>query len=435
MIEAVGHENLPAYFHAIGRALRPGGKAAIQAICTPDDRYDAYCRSSDFIREHIFPGGHLPCVGAMVDAAVGSGLSLSGLKDIGPHYATTLRAWRQAWEARKGDALALGYDATFWRKYRFYFAYCEAGFDAHYIHNFQVTWTKTEATSKEMDLQPHAEQQAPDNTRIDPSLQGQIVQSVYFFLAGVVVSKRHLLLLGPAACFLFGVLRMGLAWIASRCLPSFRVMSPEAKAWWSADLVHLLFGLMAAVAAVSYLVASGGRALDLDWRAEEAGLKVAADAIVCISAGFCAFFLWTIILHRLYKQSPLSLLHFTILLSWTTAAAFKSEHTPFLACLLISQLHSSFCILNRLLGLLQSRRPQLQRNLQRLQLITLPICCLIPQSAALSSILLHRASFRHQAYFYFAVAGMLWMLLMSCRKLRHLTPLPTMTPTLRHHAH
>ena len=90
-------------------------------------------------------------------------------------------------------------------------------------------------------------------------------------------------------------------------------MSSEAKAWWSADLVHLLFGLMAAVAAVSYLVASGGRALDLDWRAEEAGLKVAADAIVCISAGFCAFFLWTIILHRwLEVAASIELLIFII---------------------------------------------------------------------------------------------------------------------------
>ena len=35
MIEAVGHENLPAYFHAIGRALRPGGKAAIQVSLCP----------------------------------------------------------------------------------------------------------------------------------------------------------------------------------------------------------------------------------------------------------------------------------------------------------------------------------------------------------------------------------------------------------------
>lgn len=30
MVEAVGHEHLPAYFHAIGRVLKPGGKAAIQ---------------------------------------------------------------------------------------------------------------------------------------------------------------------------------------------------------------------------------------------------------------------------------------------------------------------------------------------------------------------------------------------------------------------
>lgn len=31
-----------------------------QVIAQPDERYESYCRSSDFIREHIFPGGHLP---------------------------------------------------------------------------------------------------------------------------------------------------------------------------------------------------------------------------------------------------------------------------------------------------------------------------------------------------------------------------------------
>ena len=36
--------------------------AALQAISEPDERYEAYCRSSDFIREHVFPGGHLPCM-------------------------------------------------------------------------------------------------------------------------------------------------------------------------------------------------------------------------------------------------------------------------------------------------------------------------------------------------------------------------------------
>ena len=47
-----------------------------QAISEPDERYEAYCASSDFIREHIFPGGHLPSMGAMVDAARGTGLSV-----------------------------------------------------------------------------------------------------------------------------------------------------------------------------------------------------------------------------------------------------------------------------------------------------------------------------------------------------------------------
>lgn len=33
-------------------------------------------------------------------------------------YAITLRAWREAWETRKPEALALGYNERFWKKYR-----------------------------------------------------------------------------------------------------------------------------------------------------------------------------------------------------------------------------------------------------------------------------------------------------------------------------
>ena len=31
------------------------------------------------------------------------------------------------------QVLALGYSERFWRKYRFYFAYCEAAFDAKWV--------------------------------------------------------------------------------------------------------------------------------------------------------------------------------------------------------------------------------------------------------------------------------------------------------------
>lgn len=118
MIEAVGHEHLKPYFSQIGRMLRPGGRAVIQAISTPDERYEAYCNCSDFIRMHIFPGGHLPCLGVMVEACRGTGLVLRESVDIGPDYALTLREWRQRWEERKAEVLALGYSERFWRKYQ-----------------------------------------------------------------------------------------------------------------------------------------------------------------------------------------------------------------------------------------------------------------------------------------------------------------------------
>ena len=142
MIEAVGQKYLPTYFQAIGKALRPGGRAVLQAISVPDERYDEYCAASDFIREHIFPGGHLPCLAAMRGAAEGTGLELIATRNIGPDYAVTLEHWRASWEQNKGEVLALGYSEKFWRKYLFYFLYCSAAFQDEYIHNFIVTWTK-----------------------------------------------------------------------------------------------------------------------------------------------------------------------------------------------------------------------------------------------------------------------------------------------------
>lgn len=144
MIEAVGHAYLPSFHRCVADALKEGGMAAIQAIVMPDARYEKYRRGSDFIREHIFPGGHLPSVGAMRGACRQSGarLRLEGATDIGPNYAVTLREWRTAWERRRADVIALGYSDIFWRKYQFYFAYCEAAFDARYISVLHLRWTK-----------------------------------------------------------------------------------------------------------------------------------------------------------------------------------------------------------------------------------------------------------------------------------------------------
>jgi len=144
MLEAVGHENLPDYFAALRRALKPGAPAAVQVITIPDERYEGYCNSSDFIREHIFPGGHLPSLGAMQEAAQsalgGAGTTLASCDNIGPDYAVTLRRWRERLEEKRDVAVQRGYVDKLVRKYIFYFSYCEAAFETRYLHDYVLRW-------------------------------------------------------------------------------------------------------------------------------------------------------------------------------------------------------------------------------------------------------------------------------------------------------
>jgi cyclopropane-fatty-acyl-phospholipid synthase len=138
MIEAVGHRYHKAYFQAIDHLLAPGGKAVIQAITIVDQRYDAYRHIPDWISTYIFPGGLLLSLRRIADV-VGNKTSLviSGVEDIGKHYAPTLAAWRarflENWEAIK----ELGFDDRFKRTFEYYFTICEAGFRYRHIRNVQ----------------------------------------------------------------------------------------------------------------------------------------------------------------------------------------------------------------------------------------------------------------------------------------------------------
>ena len=128
MLEAVGHAGLKTYFQACDRALRPGGRAVIQVITIPDHKYQAYRNSSDWIRKHIFPGGHLPSLGAMAKAMESTELIMTRLENYGLDYARTLDIWRQTLFAQRQRIFELGYDERFLRKWEYYFAYCQAGF-------------------------------------------------------------------------------------------------------------------------------------------------------------------------------------------------------------------------------------------------------------------------------------------------------------------
>jgi len=142
MLEAVGHDHLPEYFETVHRMLKPHGRAVIQVISIADERYKEYCATSDFIRKHIFPGGHLPCEAAIRWASDDTDLFLSQIDDIGPDYAITLRMWRERFLANKDAIMALGYPESWFRCFEMYFAYCESGFAQKYILNYHLTFDK-----------------------------------------------------------------------------------------------------------------------------------------------------------------------------------------------------------------------------------------------------------------------------------------------------
>jgi cyclopropane-fatty-acyl-phospholipid synthase len=143
MIEAVGHRFYDAYFAQCGRLLRDDGLMLLQAITIADQRYDQARRSVDFIQRHIFPGSTIPSVTAMLESVTrSSDLRLTHLEDIGPHYATTLRHWRQNLRENLATARALGYPEEFLRGWEFYLCYCEGGFIERAIGDVQMLLAK-----------------------------------------------------------------------------------------------------------------------------------------------------------------------------------------------------------------------------------------------------------------------------------------------------
>ncbi len=138
MIEAVGHAEYATFFAAVDRLLSPDGLALVQAIGVPDERYERYRRTPDWIQAYVFPGSLLPSLEALATAVARTRLMILGLEEIGIGYARTLRAWRENVELQAEAVRALGYDERFLRIWRFYLAYCEAGFAIRALRDMQL---------------------------------------------------------------------------------------------------------------------------------------------------------------------------------------------------------------------------------------------------------------------------------------------------------
>lgn len=142
MFEAVGEDYWDSYFNCIAQRLKTGGRACIQTITIDDSLFERYRKGTDFIQQYIFPGGMLPSPTVFKAHAQRHGLSVVNEFAFGLDYARTLSLWDQAFCANLDAVKEQGFDERFIRTWKFYLAYCEAGFRAGSIDLFQFTLQK-----------------------------------------------------------------------------------------------------------------------------------------------------------------------------------------------------------------------------------------------------------------------------------------------------
>lgn len=130
MFEAVGERWWPTYFATLKRLLAPAGRAVVQSITIRDDLFARYRRGTDFVQQHVFPGGMLPSPAAFAQHAARAGLEVRDAFAFGRDYARTLAEWSANFEQEWSAIEAQGFDERFRRLWRFYLAYCQAGFNS-----------------------------------------------------------------------------------------------------------------------------------------------------------------------------------------------------------------------------------------------------------------------------------------------------------------
>ena len=142
MIEAVGERYWPDYFAALKRHVAPGGSILVQAIVIADDFFESYRRHPDFIQTYVFPGGMLLSPTSLREQCRQAGLKVAELYSFGRDYARTLETWLGRFDRVADQVAKMGFDDRFRRMWRYYLAYCAAGFStgrtdvlqAHFRH-------------------------------------------------------------------------------------------------------------------------------------------------------------------------------------------------------------------------------------------------------------------------------------------------------------
>ena len=138
MFEHVGRPHFSAYFRQLAALLNPDGVALVHTIGwqTPPSPINPW------LRRYIFPGAYLPALSQITPIIESRRMWLTDLENLRLHYAKTLAAWRERFDASR-DRVARLYDQRFCRMWDFYLQSCEAGFRWSGLTVFQFQLTKS----------------------------------------------------------------------------------------------------------------------------------------------------------------------------------------------------------------------------------------------------------------------------------------------------
>ncbi len=131
MFEHVGQPQYDTYFSKCREMLSPDGIALVHTI----GRSNPPGITSQFIDKYIFPGGYIPALSEMSASIERQNLVIDDLEVLRLHYAKTLRAWCDRFDAGIEKARAL-YDDRFCRMWRYYLIASEMSF----VHGQQVVF-------------------------------------------------------------------------------------------------------------------------------------------------------------------------------------------------------------------------------------------------------------------------------------------------------
>jgi cyclopropane-fatty-acyl-phospholipid synthase len=137
MFEHVGPRNFGEFYDRLDGLLAPDGVALVHTI----GRMAIPEPINPWMRKYIFPGAYLPSLSQLMPLLEKRGLWLGDLEMLRVHYAKTLEAWDQRFQARRSDVESL-FDARFCRMWEFYLQLNVLAFRHRSLVVFQLQLSK-----------------------------------------------------------------------------------------------------------------------------------------------------------------------------------------------------------------------------------------------------------------------------------------------------